>query len=113
MTAVDLSAILVAVCQHNYYDSDDNLLEDTSMVPPAFELRKLVQSESLLRWPDGMSFGPKGLYITASALHVSLLGMKLNSSAPFHILKIASETIQGMQIESPYYNDKLLHFSGQ
>jgi hypothetical protein len=106
MTAVDLSAIVVAVCQSGCANGDEER-------PPAFAMRKLVESPEQLRWPDGLSFGPKGLYITSSALYVSLLGMNVNTSGPYHIFKIASETIQGMQPYAPYANDTFLYFSGQ
>lgn len=38
-----------------------------------YELVKVLQS-SQLRWCDGLSFGPDGLYVTESALHLKLFG---------------------------------------
>lgn len=107
MTAVDLSAIIVAVAQRKPER------EMSFSTPPKFKLRKLVQSDDLLRWPDGLSFGPKGLYIASSALHLSLMGLNMKSQSPFHIHKIAFETIQGMQPGAPYANDTRLPFHGQ
>ena len=107
MTAVDLSAIVVAVAQRK----PENELMFTT--PPKFKLRKFVQSDDHLRWPDGISFGPKGLYITASALHVKLMGLDMHTHAPFHIYKVAFETIQGMQPGAPYANATRLPFHGQ
>jgi hypothetical protein len=107
MTAVDLSAIVVAVAQRK---PEKELQYST---PPKFKMRKLVQSDDHLRWPDGMSFGPKGLYITESALHLKLMGLDLKGAAPFHIYKIAFETIQGMQPDAPYSNATRLPFHGQ
>lgn len=57
---------------------------------------KVVQSQSLLRWPDGLSFGPDGLYVTCSALHYSLLLKTTNISAhgPFHILRLSTKNLK-------------------
>lgn len=107
MTAVDLSAIVVAVAQRKPEK------EMTYSTPPKFKLRKLVQSDDHLRWPDGLSFGPKGLYITSSALHVRLMGLDMESNAPYYIFKIDFETIQGMQPGAPYANSTRLPFHGQ
>lgn len=40
-----------------------------------YTVRKVVQDDKLLRWPDGLSFGPDGLYITNSALHYKFSNM--------------------------------------
>ncbi|CAM9134803.1 unnamed protein product, partial [Ectocarpus fasciculatus] len=69
-----------------YMTAPENELMFTT--PPKFKLRKFVQSDDHLRWPDGISFGPKGLYVTASALHVKLMGLDINGHAPFHIFKV-------------------------
>lgn len=55
LTAIEHSAIVVTTT------SGDKLLT-----------RKVVEDERL-RWPDGLSFGPNGLYITTSALHLKFL----------------------------------------
>ena len=62
-------------------------------------LVKVVQSESLLRWPDGLSFGPDGLYVTNSALHLHahalLSGHDLRARhGPFHILRLPTAALR-------------------
>jgi len=59
-----------------------------------FRVVKVVQNKALLRWPDGFSFGPDGLYITNSALHVKLSGGKYENFAPFHILRLPTKALQ-------------------
>ena len=59
-----------------------------------FRVIKVIQNKALLRWPDGFSFGPDGLYITNSALHVKLGGGKCESFAPFHILRLPTKALQ-------------------
>lgn len=59
-----------------------------------FRVIKVVQDKALLRWPDGFSFGPDGLYITNSALHVKLGGGKVDNFAPFHILRLPTKAMQ-------------------
>lgn len=63
------------------------------LISETFEIVKVVESKSLLRWPDGLSFGPDGLYITASALHLKFTAGSKNMTelyGPFHILRIGS-----------------------
>ncbi len=57
---------------------------------------KVIESKSLLRWPDGLSFGPDGLYITNSALHLKYSNFQGNITqyAPFHILKIVTKHLK-------------------
>lgn len=80
MTAVEHSALVVAV--------PFRAKSVTAEQPPAFSLVKAVQSPQLLRWPDGLSFGTDGLYITSSALHLRFLGKNISANAPFHILRL-------------------------
>jgi sugar lactone lactonase YvrE len=63
-------------------------------------LVKVVES-SLLRWPDGLSFGPDGLYLTESALSIKLFGQKpakgktfLETHGPFYIYRIGTASLQ-------------------
>jgi sugar lactone lactonase YvrE len=58
-----------------------------------YSLLKVIQNP-LLRWPDGLSFGPDGLYITASALHLKFSGKDISADAPYHIFKISSNVLQ-------------------
>lgn len=61
-----------------------------------YEIVKIVQDENLLRWPDGLSFGPDGLYITNSALHFKFNSQNLKSKKPFHILKINANHLKSI-----------------
>ena len=63
----------------------------------SYEILKVIECRQLLRWPDGLSFGPDGLYITNSALHINFgrLG-KLSDFAPFHILRIKKQDLRGI-----------------
>ena len=77
---------------------------------PLMNFAKVVQDKELLRWPDGLSFGPDGLYITNSALHYkfsSLLSFDINDfvkkHGPFHILRIPQEALRLVSGENlPY-----------
>ena len=65
----------------------------------SMRLKKVVQSKELLRWPDGFSFGPDGLYITNSALHLkmsNLLGgaKHMEQFRPFHILRLSLDSLE-------------------
>jgi sugar lactone lactonase YvrE len=58
-------------------------------------LETLVRSERLLRWPDGLSFGPGGwLYVSCSSLH-EVLGQTpshIRDHAPYHVLRVKTGT---------------------
>jgi hypothetical protein len=104
LTAIEHSAIAVGVPMGLGGDSAGGLF--------SLQWSILVQSERLLRWPDGLSFGPDGsLYITTSALHLKLGKVKANSNsnsnssssigsgnmsthAPFHILRLPVKKIK-------------------
>jgi len=59
-----------------------------------FKIVKVLQDPALLRWPDGLSFGGDGLYISNSALQLRFQGMSdYSAHAPFHILKLSSRRI--------------------
>ena len=67
-------------------------------------LVKVVESGALLRWPDGLSFGPDGLYVTESALHLKLFGggggagggaaSFFETHGPFHIYRLSTASLQ-------------------
>lgn len=68
----------------------------------AFSLpRKVVVSEHL-RWPDGLSFGPDGLYVTESALHLKMFGGGRlvkgqtfeEANGPFYIYRLSTESLR-------------------
>jgi len=80
MTAIEHSALVVA--------APFKAKGSPSHLPPTFTLVKAVQQSSLLRWPDGFSFGPDGLYVTNSALHLRLSGANMSAHAPYHILRL-------------------------
>ena len=68
--------------------------------PSDSRLIKVIESP-VLRWPDGLSFGPDGLYVTESALHLKLFGASSVSGAtfeqahgPFMIYRIPLSSLQ-------------------
>eukprot|EP01098_Paradermamoeba_levis_P008257 TRINITY_DN3427_c0_g1_i1.p1 TRINITY_DN3427_c0_g1~~TRINITY_DN3427_c0_g1_i1.p1 ORF type:complete len:460 (+),score=181.63 TRINITY_DN3427_c0_g1_i1:23-1381(+) len=94
-------------------DNSDNIylsdMENSAihLLHPNKTITTLVQSESLLRWPDGFSFGGVGgagvgsesgntkkpvghLYVTCSALHEVIFTSTSHaqSKAPYHILRL-------------------------
>lgn len=89
MTAVEHSALVLAVP----YSPKDPLFNGVTDVQ-AVDLIKVVESKRLLRWPDGLCFGPDGLYITNSALHYKFLSKNITAYAPFHILKLPSKHLK-------------------
>ncbi len=87
---------------------------------PAGEARlfKVVQSDSLLRWPDGLSFGPDGLYVTNSALHLHaqamLSGQDLRARhGPFHILRLPTAALRTVAATLGQRPDALFPAAGQ
>jgi len=78
--------------------------------PVTHELVKVVESTKKLRWCDGLSFGPDGLYMTESALHLFLFGRGafLEENRPFHIYKLSHAALQ-----SAFSEDYTLPPSGQ
>jgi sugar lactone lactonase YvrE len=81
-------------------------------------LVKVVQSESLLRWPDGLSFGPEGLYVTNSALHLHaqalLSGQDLRARhGPFHILRLPTAALRTVAASLGQREGALLPAAGQ
>ena len=90
MTCVEHSAIALAV----------PLKVRSKTVPvfanqeQVFKIVKVLQDPALLRWPDGLSFGNDGLYISNSALQLRFKGITdYSTHAPFHILKLSSRKI--------------------
>ena len=62
-------------------------------VGPKGKLQTIVRDPELLRWPDGLSYGPEGwLYITASALqdYLGRPGVRrhVRDHAPYHVLRV-------------------------
>jgi sugar lactone lactonase YvrE len=81
-------------------------------------LVKVVQSESLLRWPDGLSFGPDGLYVTNSALHLHMQAMLAGHDlrarhGPFHILRLPTAALRTVAAALGQRADALLPAPGQ
>jgi sugar lactone lactonase YvrE len=91
MTALEHSSIAVAVPQKAKADRGIPMFATEQQ---SFTLHKLVQSSELLRWPDGLSFGPDGLYITNSALHLKFSGQDYRQQAPFHILRLPAKALK-------------------
>lgn len=89
-----------------------------------FRMMNLVQSPSLLRWPDGFSFGgpagSNGLYITNSALHLKFqhhghknLTEAMRAYAPFHILKVPQKLLDKYFYGAPNDFSVVSKLSGQ
>lgn len=54
----------------------------------------LFQDDSLLRWPDGFSFGPNGyIYVACSSLHHVIFQSThyISSKAPYHIFRFKTQ----------------------
>ena len=74
-------------------------MKSTELGKFSMRLKKVVQSKELLRWPDGFSFGPDGLYITNSALHLKMANLlggpkHMEQFRPFHILRLSLDSLE-------------------
>mmetsp|Transcript_27706 Transcript_27706/g.38177 ORF Transcript_27706/g.38177 Transcript_27706/m.38177 type:complete len:290 (+) Transcript_27706:387-1256(+) len=100
MTAVEHSSLCVAV-PNQLLEGSSAATRDEVSDSQSFRVVNVVQSRRYLRWPDGLSFGPDGLYITASALHYNLLVKEKNvsSKGPFHILRLPLKYLKKVQPE--------------
>lgn len=79
---------------------------------------KVVQSDELLRWPDGLSFGPDGLYVTNSALHLhvhsAIAGVDLRARhGPFHILRVPTSALRAVAVALGQPAETVLPPAGQ
>jgi len=62
-------------------------------------LETLFKNETLLRWPDGLSFGPSAsMYLTCSSIQdlvdpvtIFKSGTYIRSRSPFHIFKFSKQ----------------------
>mmetsp|Transcript_22237 Transcript_22237/g.32349 ORF Transcript_22237/g.32349 Transcript_22237/m.32349 type:complete len:445 (-) Transcript_22237:227-1561(-) len=102
LTAVEDFSIAVArptkdTCKHGA-DHHDQCPAESEEYPckKHFKIDTVVRDKALMRWPDGFSFGPDGLYLTNSALHLKFRGISAEKGAPYHILKIPSHAIHGL-----------------
>jgi sugar lactone lactonase YvrE len=98
LTALEHGAIAVAVPQKA---KSQNGLPAFATEQQVFTLHKLVQNDELLRWPDGISFGPDGMYVTNSALHLKFAGRDHHQHAPFHIVKISTKNLKKALGQAP------------
>jgi sugar lactone lactonase YvrE len=89
LTGLEHSAIFVAI-PHIPKDIVFTGVTDVQNL----QFLKLISSPSLLRWPDGLCFGPDGLYISNSALHYKFLRKNLTDAQPFHILRIPTKELE-------------------
>eukprot|EP01034_Spumella_vulgaris_P024660 gene24660-31029_t len=92
MTAVEHSAIAVALPVFPVGDKKQS--HGDTPQQESMQIVKLIQSTSLLRWPDGLSFGTDGLYITNSALHLKFTNANITQHAPYHILRIPRHVLE-------------------
>ena len=77
-------------------------MKSTELGKLSMRLKKVVESKDLLRWPDGFSFGPDGLYITNSALHLKMANLlggpkHMEQFRPFHILRLPLDKLDRFQ----------------
>ena len=77
-------------------------MKSTDLGKLSMRLKKVVESKDLLRWPDGFSFGPDGLYITTSALNLKMANMlggpkHMEQFRPFHILRLPLDKLEIFQ----------------
>lgn len=101
MTALEHSSIALAVPVSRKLEKG---LEEGVADRRTMRMINVVQDEGLLRWPDGLSFGPDGLYITCSALNLKLSGKlattaELMNAGPYHILRLNSSSLAKLSDE--------------
>lgn len=96
MTALEHSAIAVAIPLKAAAASVQQDASTFALQYGQFKVVKVVQDPALLRWPDGFSFGPDGLYITNSALHLKFSGKDYKNYAPFHILRLPTKALHSV-----------------
>ena len=98
----------IAILQINNNNNTSSTTSTDSYTSPSTNSHKLtiiVQNNTLLRWPDGLSFGPDGLYITNSALHLKLSNTMIG---PYHILRIHIDRLKDI-----FGNEYTLPAAGQ
>lgn len=96
LTAFSENAIAVLIPRHAGVREDS-----VDSGGEAFALKKVVVSERL-RWPDGLSFGPDGLYVTESALHLKLFGGGRlaagqtfeEANGPYQIYRLSTDSLK-------------------
>jgi len=101
MTAIEHSMIAVAKPTKKFF----NMIEDATSESACqvLELLSSVKNIPLLRWPEMLSFGPDGLYITSSALHIKFSGGSTEDNKPYYITRIPSESLKTiMNMQSGY-----------
>ena len=96
MTALEHSAIAVAIPLKAAAASVQQDASTFALQQGRLKVVKVVQNTALLRWPDGFSFGPDGLYVTNSALHLKFSGKDYKSYAPFHILRLPTKALHSV-----------------
>jgi len=67
--------------------------ELSSPVCRPLKMSNVIHSTELLRWVDGFSFGPDGLYVTNSALYMKFNNLPLPAEAPYHIIKLGVDAL--------------------
>lgn len=95
LTAIEHSALAVALPVTARADERGSALGE---IPSnrRYEMVKAVQSTKLLNWPDGLSFGADGLYISNSALHLKFTGADMASHAPYYIIRVPTAAIEAV-----------------
>jgi len=85
--------------------------------PSPRKIIKVIESRKYLRWPDGLSFGPDGLYITNSALHLHMEALFSGRPSPpvdkrpYHIMLLPTQALR--QLASELGQDFQMPTSGQ
>jgi sugar lactone lactonase YvrE len=90
MTAIEHNALVIALPSPSAPSAG-------SSVATSYHVLKAIESP-LLRWPDGLSFGPDGLYVASSALHLHLTGRDVAAHAPYPILKLGSKHLKNKDL---------------